>query len=56
MEKLSYEGEYMELKEFWAKTEPFQSIITHGLVSGTVCRYLMTEYGAALLSDIFAAC
>ena len=34
----------MELKEFWAKTEPFQSIITHGLVSGTVCRYLMAEY------------
>ena len=34
----------MELKEFWAKTEPFQSIITHGLVSGTVCKYLMTEY------------
>ena len=34
----------MELTDFWAKTNPFQSIVTHGIVSGTVCRYLMSEY------------
>lgn len=34
----------MELNDFWAKTDPFQSIVTHGIVSGTVCRYLMSEY------------
>lgn len=34
----------MELTEFWAKTQPFQSVLTHGLVSGTVCRHLMGAY------------
>ena len=34
----------MELSEFWAKTLPFQSVVTHGIISGSVCRYLMTEY------------
>ncbi|MBR2048368.1 MAG: CRISPR-associated helicase Cas3' [Oscillospiraceae bacterium] len=34
----------MELTEFWAKTEPFQSVKTHGIVSGCVCRYLMRHY------------
>lgn len=37
----------MELTDFWAKTNPFQSIVTHGIVSGTVCRYLMSEYLSA---------
>ena len=34
----------MELTEFWAKTEPFQSVVTHGVVSGTICRYLIKGY------------
>ena len=34
----------MELKDFWAKTQPFQSVETHGIVSGCVCRYLMQHY------------
>ena len=34
----------MELNHFWAKTQPFQSVVTHGIVSGTICRYLMKEY------------
>lgn len=34
----------MELTDFWAKRSPFQSIVTHGIISGTVCRYLMSEY------------
>lgn len=34
----------MELKHFWAKTQPYQSIVTHGSVSGTVCKYLMKMY------------
>lgn len=34
----------MELKDFWAKTEPFQSVVTHGIVSGSVCQYLYKEY------------
>lgn len=37
----------MELKHFWAKTQPFQSIVTHGIVSGTICRYLMKVYLSA---------
>ena len=31
-------------KEFWAKTEPFQSVTTHGIVSGHVCKFLMKSY------------
>ena len=34
----------MELNQFWAKTTPFQSVTTHGIVSGSVCRYLMQHY------------
>ena len=34
----------MDLSSFWAKTQPFQSVVTHGFVSGTVCKYLMTAY------------
>ena len=37
-------GDDMELQHFWAKTRPFQSILTHGIVSGTVCRHLMNVY------------
>lgn len=34
----------MELRDFWAKTEPYQSIITHAIVSGTICKHLMENY------------
>ena len=34
----------MELNQFWAKMNPFQSVVTHAVVSGTVCRHLMTKY------------
>lgn len=34
----------MVLQQFWAKTEPYQSVITHGYVSGAVCRYLAKTY------------
>ena len=34
----------MELNQFWAKMGPFQSVVTHAVVSGTVCRHLMTKY------------
>lgn len=37
-------GAIMELSEFWAKTQPFQSVVTHGIVSGTICRHLMRKY------------
>ena len=37
-------GAAMELSEFWAKTQPFQSVVTHGIVSGTICRHLMRAY------------
>lgn len=34
----------MKLNQLWAKTQPFQSVITHGIVSGYVCKYLMNAY------------
>ena len=34
----------MELKNFWAKTNPFQSVLTHGLVSGYVAQALVRQY------------
>lgn len=34
----------LELDSFWAKTNPFQSIVTHALVSGTIAQCLLTEY------------
>ena len=34
----------MELNQFWAKMNPFQSVVTHAVVSGTVCRHLMKRY------------
>ena len=34
----------LQLNEVWAKTNPFQSIVTHGLVSGFVAQFLMEEY------------
>lgn len=34
----------MILEDFWAKREPFQSVVTHGLVSGFVCKTLFTQY------------
>ena len=48
------EGGNMELNSFWAKSQPFQSVVTHGIVSGTVCRYLMTEYLSAGSRDLVA--
>ena len=44
----------MELTSFWAKSQPFQSVVTHGIVSGTVCRYLMTEYLSAGSRELVA--
>ena len=32
------------MKLFWAKTGLFQSVMTHGLVSGCVCGHLMRNY------------
>jgi len=34
----------VKVNQFWAKTAPFQSVVTHGIVSGYICRYLMKEY------------
>ena len=34
----------MEMNIFWAKTKPFQSVVTHGTVSGMVCRCLFRDY------------
>lgn len=34
----------MKLNDFWAKTEPFQSVVTHGLVSGYVAQVLVRTY------------
>ena len=34
----------MELNTFWAKTVPFQSVVTHGTISGMVCRHLFRGY------------
>ncbi|MBE6998380.1 MAG: CRISPR-associated helicase Cas3' [Ruminococcaceae bacterium] len=33
----------MELNRFWAKTEPFQSVLTHAFVSGSVAQYLLRD-------------
>lgn len=37
----------MELNAFWAKTVPFQSVVTHGTISGMVCRHLFKGYLSA---------
>ena len=34
----------MKLNDFWAKTEPFQSVVTHGLVSGHIAQVLVRSY------------
>ncbi len=34
----------MELKDFWAKTKPFQSVYTHSVVSGLVSQFLLTHW------------
>ena len=34
----------MELKEFWAKTDPFQSVYTHSVISGKMAQVLTREY------------
>ncbi len=34
----------LELESFWAKTNPFQSVVTHALVSGTIAQCLLTDY------------
>lgn len=33
----------MELKDFWAKTEPFQSVVTHGIVCGTISKIIWDQ-------------
>ena len=37
----------MELREFWAKTEPFQSVLTHAMVSGCVAQVLLENWLSA---------
>ena len=44
MEQTKSGCDIMELKQMWAKTQPFQSVVTHGIVSGTICRHLMKAY------------
>lgn len=48
----------MELRNFWAKTSPYQSVVTHGIVTGTVCRCLiqsfLSESARAYVFDAFA--
>ena len=34
----------MELTDLWAKTEPFQSVITHGTISGYISQVLVRRY------------
>ena len=34
----------MNLSEFWAKTDPYQSVLTHGTTVGLVCRFLFSKY------------
>ena len=34
----------MELKDFWAKTSPFQSVYTHSVISGKVAQVLAREF------------
>ena len=34
----------MDLRIFWAKTDPFQSILTHAIVSGTIAQALLDDW------------
>lgn len=34
----------MNLNEFWAKTAPFQSVLSHAIVSGCVAQFLFRDY------------
>ena len=34
----------MELKDFWAKTNPRMSVVTHGLISGHVAQVIFDCY------------
>lgn len=43
--KMRWEGGFpVNPKKCWAKTDPFQSVYTHALVSGNVARVLVNEY------------
>ena len=37
----------MQLNEYWAKTSPWQSVVTHGIVSGRLAQTLFTGYLSA---------
>ena len=34
----------MDLNRFWAKTEPFQSVQTHAIVSGSIAQILLFDF------------
>lgn len=45
----------MDIYKFWAKTEPFQSVVTHGLISGNTAQVLFDKYISAGLRRRFCA-
>ena len=48
----------MDLYSFWAKSEPLQTVLTHGIVSGRIAQQLLGQYVSAgthrLLQEAFA--
>lgn len=53
-----YGGAPMKLENFWAKTKPFQSVLTHGVIAGVVARTLYESWlsngSRQLLSQVLA--
>ena len=45
----------MELKDFWAKTGPFQSVYTHSMISGKVAQILTREYLSTGVREFLSA-
>ncbi len=46
----------MQLQRIWAKTEPFQSVLTHGIVSGVAAQELFAKYIAQGLQVRICRC
>ncbi len=46
----------MKLEEIWAKTEPFQSVVTHGVVSGVVAQELFRGFLAPGIRERLCRC
>lgn len=42
------------MNQLWAKSSPFQSISTHGIISGCICKHLMKEYLSAGSRELVA--